>query len=88
MVILQWLASANVSGHGTDLTNAFGQARKTCVRAKLAESQYDCGSVGLGLCQEPLRQVLVFTLFSNEDTSEGQVLIDVDDFTGGHTARP
>ena len=29
MVTLQWLASAKVSGHVTDLTNAFGQARKT-----------------------------------------------------------
>ena len=28
MVTLQWLASAKVSGHVTDLTNAFGQTRK------------------------------------------------------------
>ena len=28
-VTLQWLASAKVSGRITDLTNAFGQARKT-----------------------------------------------------------
>ena len=28
MVTLQWLASAKVSGHVSDLTNAFGQARE------------------------------------------------------------
>ena len=46
------------------------------------ESQFDCGSVSRGPCQEPVRQML-FTLFSNEDISEGQVLIDVDDFIEG-----
>ena len=29
MVTLQWLASAKVTGRIADLTNAFGQARKT-----------------------------------------------------------
>ena len=29
MVTLQWLASAKVTGRMADLTNAFGQARKT-----------------------------------------------------------
>ena len=29
ILTLQWLASAKVSGHVTDLTNAFGQARRT-----------------------------------------------------------
>ena len=29
MVTLQWRASAKVTGRITDLTNAFGQARKT-----------------------------------------------------------
>ena len=36
MVTLQWLASAKVSGHVSDLTNAFGQARKTSRKNKLA----------------------------------------------------
>ena len=36
MVTLQWLASAKVSGRIADLTNAFGQARKTSRKNKLA----------------------------------------------------
>ena len=77
MVTLQRLASAKVSGHVTDLTTAFGQARKT----KLAESQFDCGSYGLRLCQEPVRH-MSFTSFSKR-RHLGQVLIDVDDFIEG-----
>ena len=36
MVTLQWLASAKVTGRMADLTNAFGQARKTSRTDKLA----------------------------------------------------
>ena len=36
MVTLQWLASAKVTGRVADLTNAFGQARKTSRKNKLA----------------------------------------------------
>ena len=36
MVTLQWLASAKVTGRIADLTNAFGQARKTSRKNKLA----------------------------------------------------
>ena len=36
MVPLQWLASAKVTGRIADLTNAFGQARKTSRKNKLA----------------------------------------------------
>ena len=36
MVTLQWLASAKVTGRMADLTNAFGQARKTSRKNKLA----------------------------------------------------
>ena len=36
MVTLQWLASAKVTGRIADLTNAFGQARKTPRKNKLA----------------------------------------------------
>ena len=36
MVTLQWLASAKVTGRKADLTNAFGQARKTSRKKKLA----------------------------------------------------
>ena len=36
MVTLQWLASAKVTGRILDLTNAFGQARKTSRKNKLA----------------------------------------------------
>ena len=35
MVTLQWLASAKVTGRIADLTNAFGQARKTKLATKL-----------------------------------------------------
>ena len=35
MVTLQWLASAKVTGRIADLTNAFGQARKTSRKKKL-----------------------------------------------------
>ena len=106
MVTLQWLASAKVSGHVTDLTNAFfDQARKTSRKNKLATklpSGVTHPAVGpgqllveteiYGLVSGPswVRASLtvdllaagyvknpydtcVFTLFSNEDTSEGQV---------------
>ena len=115
IVVLQCLASAKMSGHFTDLTNAFGQARKTSRKKKLAtklpsgvthpavgpgqvllveteiyglvspswaESQFNCGSVAAGYVKNTYDKCL-FTLFSNEDTSEGQVLIDVDDFMEG-----
>ena len=36
MVTFQWLASAKVTGRIADLTNAFGQARKTSRKNKLA----------------------------------------------------
>ena len=36
MVTLQWLASAKVTGRIADLTNAFGQARKTSRKNKVA----------------------------------------------------
>ena len=36
MVTLQWLVSAKVTGRIADLTNAFGQARKTSRKNKLA----------------------------------------------------
>ena len=36
MVTLQWLASAKVTGRMADFTNAFGQARKTSRKNKLA----------------------------------------------------
>ena len=36
MVTLQWLASAKVTGRIEDLTNAFGEARKTSRKNKLA----------------------------------------------------
>ena len=36
MMTLQWLASAKVTGRIADLTNAFGQARKTSRKNKLA----------------------------------------------------
>ena len=35
MVTLQWLASAKVTGRMADLTNAFGQARKTSRKTNL-----------------------------------------------------
>ena len=47
-----------------------------------AESQFNCGSVAAGYVKNTYDKCL-FTLFSNEDTSEGQVLIDVDDFMEG-----
>ena len=34
MVTLQWLASAKVTGRIADLTNAFGQSRKTSIKNK------------------------------------------------------
>ena len=36
MVTIQWLTSAKVTGRIADLTNAFGQARKTSRKNKLA----------------------------------------------------
>ena len=116
MVTLQWLASAKVTGRKTDLTNAFGQARKTsrknklatklppgvthpkvgttvvvacrnrdlwtCVRTKLVEGKLDCGLLAAGYVKNPYDKCL-FTLFSSDETSEGQLLFDVDDFIEG-----
>ena len=42
MVTLQWLASAKVSGHVKDLTNALGQVRKT---SRKTSSQPNCHQV-------------------------------------------
>ena len=115
MVPLQWLAPAKVTGRIADLTNAFGQARKTSRKNKLA-TKLPLGvthpKVGprqllrveteiYGLVSGPswLRASLTvdllaagyvknpydkcfFTLFSSDETSEGQLLLDVD------TARP
>ena len=116
MVTLQWLASAKVTGRIADLTNAFGQARKTSIKNKLA-AELPPGvthpAVGprqllpveteiYGLVSGPswLRASLtvdllaagcvknpydgcLFTLFSSDETSEGQLLLDVDDFIEG-----
>ena len=116
MVTLQWLASAKVTGRIADLTNAFGQARKTSRRNKLATklppgvTHPNVGPRQLlhveteiyGLVSGPswLRASLtvdllaagdvknphdkcLFTLFSSDETSEGQMLLDVDDFIEG-----
>ena len=113
MVTLQWLASATVTGRIADLTNAFGQARKTSRKNKLAtklppgvthpavgprqllrvETEI-CGLVSrpswlrasltvellaAGYEKNPYDKCL-FTLFSSDETSEGQLSLDVDDF--------
>ena len=116
MVTLQWLASARVTGRIADLTNAFGQARKTSRKNKLASKLppgvthpkvgrgqlLRVGTEIYGLVSGPswLRASLtvdllaagytknpydkcLFTLFSSDETSEGQLLLDVDDFIEG-----
>ena len=116
MVTLQWLASAKLTGRIADLTNAFGQARKTSRKNKLATKTWSGVThpkVGrgqllrveteiYGLVSGPswLRASLtvdllaagrvknpydkcLFTLFSSDETSEGQLLLDVDDFMEG-----
>ena len=55
----------------------------TCVRTKLVESKLDRGIVGCRLCQKSVRQMLVHILFSSDETSEGQMSLDVDDFIEG-----
>ena len=53
MVTLQWLASAKVCRKVTDLTNAFGQSRKTSRKNKLATALpqgVTHPSVGPGSC--------------------------------------
>ena len=117
MVTLQWLASAKVTGHIQDLTNAFGQARKTSRKNKLATKLppgvthpkvgprqpvcvFETEIYGLvsgpswlrasltvdlldaGYVKNPYDKCL-FTLFSSDETSEGQLLLDVDDFIEG-----
>ena len=116
IVTLQWLASAKVTGHIADLTNAFAQARKTSRKNKLATKLPPAVThpkVGpgqllrveteiYGLVSGPswLRASLIvdllaagykknpydkclFTLFSSNETSEGQLLLGVDDFIEG-----
>ena len=116
MVTLQWLASATVTGRIADLTNAFGQARKTSRKNKLATKlppgvthpavgprqllRVETEIYGLvsgpswlrasltvellaaGYVKNPFDKCL-FTLFSSDETSEGQMSLDVDDFIEG-----
>ena len=116
MVTLQWLASANVTGRIADLTNAFGQARKTSRKNKLAtklppgvthpkvgpgqllrveteiyglvsgpswlRASMTVDMLAAGYVKNPYDKCL-FTLFSSDETSEGQLLLDVDDFKEG-----
>ena len=116
MVTLQWLASAKVTGRMADLTNAFGKARKTSRKNKVATklppgvahpkvgprqlSLVETEIYGLVLGPSWLRSSLtvdllaagyvkypydkcLFALFSSDETSEGQWLLDVDDFIEG-----
>ena len=116
MVTRQWLASAKVTGRIADLTNAFGQARKTSRKNKLARKLppgvthpavgprqllrveteiYGLASgpswlraslavdlLAAGHVKNPYDNCLV-TLFSSDETSEGQLLLDFDDFIEG-----
>ena len=116
MVALQWLASARVTGRIADLTNAFGQARKTSRKNKLAtklppgvthpavgprqllrveteiyglvsgpswlRASLTVDSLAAGYVKNPFDKCL-FTLFSSDETSEGQLLLDVNDFIEG-----
>ena len=116
MVTLQWLASAKVTGRIPDLTNAFGQARKTSRRNKLAtklppevthpkvgprqllrveteihrlvsgpiwfRASLTVDLLTAGCVKNPYDKCL-FTLFPSNETSEGQLLLDVDDFKEG-----
>ena len=54
----------------------------TCVGTKLVEGKLDCGSVGCRLWKNPYEKCW-FTLFSSDETSEGQLLLDIDDFIEG-----
>ena len=116
VVTLQWLASAKVTGHTADLTNAFGQARKTSRKNKLAtklppgvthpkvgpgqllrveteiyglvsgpswlRASLTLDLLAAGYRKNPYDKCL-FTLFSSDETSEGQLLLDVEDFKEG-----
>ena len=116
MVTLQWLASAKVTGRIADLTNAFGQVRKTSRKNKLAtklppgvthpkvgpgqllrveteiyglvsgpswlRASLTVDLLAVGYRKNPYDKCL-FTLFSSDETSEGQLLLDVDDFIEG-----
>ena len=115
MVTLQWLASAKVTGRKADLTNAFGQARKTSRKYKLARklpqgvthpkvgpgqllrvetkiyglvsgpsllwASFTVDLLAAGY-KNPYDKCL-FTLFSSDETLEGQLLLDVEDFIEG-----
>ena len=116
MVTLQWLASAKVIGRIADLTNAFGQARKTSRKNKLAtklppgvthpkvgpgqllrieteisglvsgpswlRASLTVDFLAAGFKKNPYDKCL-FRLFSSDETSEGQLLLHVDDFIEG-----
>ena len=110
------LASAKVTGRIADLTYAFGQARKTSRKNKLATKlppgvtnpnggprqllRVETEIYGLVSGPSWLRASLTvdllaagyvknpydkcpFTLFSSDETSEGQLFLDVDDFIEG-----
>ena len=115
-VTLQWLASAKVNGRIADLTNAFGQARKTSRKNKIAtktatgvthpkvgprqllrveteiyglvsgpswlRSSLTVDLLAAGYVKNPYDKCLL-TLFSSDEKSEGQLLLDVDDFMEG-----
>ncbi len=117
MVTLQWLASAKVTGRIADLTNAFGQARKTSTKNKLAtklppgvthlkvgpgqllrveteiyglvsgpswlRASLTVDLLAAGLKKKKTYDKCLFTLLSSDETSEGQLLLDVDDFIEG-----
>ena len=116
MVTLQWLASAKVTGRIADLTNAFGQARKTSRKDKLAtklppgvthpkvgpgqllrveteiyglvsgpswlRASLTVDLLAAGYRKNPYDKCL-FTLFSSDEPSEGQLLLDIDDLIEG-----
>ena len=116
MVTLLWLASAKVSGRISDSTNAFGQARKTLRKNKLAtkmphsvthpavgprqlllveteiyglvsgpswlRASLTVDLLAAGYVKNPYDKCL-FTLFSSDDITAGQLLLDVDDFIEG-----
>ena len=112
LVTLQWLASAKVTGRIADLTNAFGQARKTSRKNKLPpgvthpavgprqllrveteiyglvsgsswlRASLTVDLLAAGYVKNPYDKCL-FTLFSSDERSESQLLLDVDDFIEG-----
>ena len=105
-----------MTGRIADLTNAFGQARKTSRKYKLAtklppgvthpkvgpgqllrveteiyglvsgpswlRASLTVDLLAAGFVKNPYDKCL-FTLFSSDETSEGQLLLDVDDFIEG-----